>query len=136
MSAVTETSNCGQTSQAIRERLARRREFLLSDIRAHLREALHVTEESDPGTGDLERATEAAHEEELALNIADVERDSDELSAIKSALDALQAGTYGLCLDCGEAIGARRLSLNPAATRCLACASEREHMAAAASRRR
>lgn len=35
-------------------------------------------------------------------------------------------GTYGLCLDCDEAIDQRRLDADPAAALCIACASERE----------
>ena len=37
----------------------------------------------------------------------------------------MNAGTYGTCVDCGEAIGYQRLLAYPTAKRCIAC--QREH---------
>lgn len=41
---------------------------------------------------------------------------------VRSALDRLDAGTYGTCERCGEAIGLPRLQVVPHAARCLSCA--------------
>lgn len=48
------------------------------------------------------------------------------LSEVRAALERLDAGEYGACLSCGEAIVAGRLAIDPAATLCLACASQAE----------
>lgn len=45
-----------------------------------------------------------------------------ELAAIEAALRRLEAGTYGLCVSCGENIGEGRLRARPAATECVECA--------------
>ena len=45
------------------------------------------------------------------------------LSQIAEALERLDAGTYGLCVRCGEPIAAARLEARPYAPTCIACAS-------------
>lgn len=46
---------------------------------------------------------------------------------IESALRCLDAGEYGDCLRCEEAIAPARLFADPAATLCIRCASDSEH---------
>jgi DnaK suppressor protein len=45
-----------------------------------------------------------------------------ELRDIGRALERLDAGDYGICENCGEAINPERLEALPYATRCIACA--------------
>lgn len=45
-----------------------------------------------------------------------------ELQEIDAAIARRDAGTYGVCLDCGRDIPAARLAARPTATRCVACA--------------
>ena len=49
----------------------------------------------------------------------------DTLSDIDDALAKIDAGTYGLCEQCGEPIGEARLEAMPAARLCITCASAR-----------
>ena len=49
-----------------------------------------------------------------------------EFSRIARALDQLKNGTYGVCLDCGEAIPMARLEASPFADRCIRCATAAE----------
>lgn len=56
-----------------------------------------------------------------------------ELEAIDAALARIDDGDYGLCIDCGMAIGAQRLAAQPAALRCVACQTKAERGAAHAS---
>jgi len=44
-----------------------------------------------------------------------------ELKRIDAALARLAAGDYGICVDCGNAIAARRLEAIPWAERCITC---------------
>jgi RNA polymerase-binding transcription factor DksA len=48
------------------------------------------------------------------------------LIAIVAAERRLQSGEYGLCEDCGDAIGFARLEAQPAASRCVKCQEEAE----------
>ena len=45
---------------------------------------------------------------------------------LNAALDRIQAGVYGICIDCGEDIDFERLSAYPTAKRCIKCQSLHE----------
>lgn len=49
-------------------------------------------------------------------------RRTTELKRIDAALALIDAGEYGWCARCGEAIAPGRLKVDPAATLCVACA--------------
>lgn len=53
-------------------------------------------------------------------------RAAEELQQVTAALHRLAAGRYGTCLDCGEAIDARRLAALPASAFCAACQQAHE----------
>jgi DnaK suppressor protein len=54
-------------------------------------------------------------------NLAEMDRDVDELRMIDSALQRISAGTYGECADCGQPIATARLEAEPTAQRCVTC---------------
>jgi DnaK suppressor protein len=68
---------------------------------------------------------QADAERDLAFALE--ERESAELVAIDEALQRLADGSFGLCLDCGNAIATARLHANPVALRCVACQDKLEH---------
>ena len=43
------------------------------------------------------------------------------LTAVDTALQAMEEGSYGTCADCGEPIAVRRLQAIPWASRCVRC---------------
>lgn len=45
-----------------------------------------------------------------------------ELRRIDAALERVEEGDYGYCVECGEEIEAKRLDVDPAAPRCAGCA--------------
>jgi DnaK suppressor protein len=49
-----------------------------------------------------------------------------EINAIQAALARVDAGTYGTCEACGEAIAPARLDARPAARRCIRCQERAE----------
>jgi len=59
----------------------------------------------------------STRELELALD----DRESTELRMVDAALARIEAGTYGLCTDCGVEIPLARLHAAPEAPRCIAC---------------
>lgn len=50
-------------------------------------------------------------------------RRARERRRLRQALARLDAGSWGLCVDCDEVIAAARLEIDPAAERCIACAA-------------
>ncbi len=90
--------------------------------RAELRrEVLEIEDRLDdePSKDWADRASERQGDEVLeALGTQDM----SELRQIDAAISRIQAGTYGLCVECGELISLARLDALPATPFCAACA--------------
>jgi DnaK suppressor protein len=67
---------------------------------------------------DIERT----HEVSILLSV----RDNEKLLAIEEALEKLREGTYGVCEECGDEIGAGRLKAMFLAKLCVTCQSRLE----------
>ena len=65
---------------------------------------------------------DAMQGQEMAQETA--RRRQNQLAMIAGALRRIENGEYGICSVCGEEIDIRRLTVNPATTRCLTCAEE------------
>lgn len=61
----------------------------------------------------------------LEADAAVAGKDAQAVRDIIAARRRLAAGTYGVCIECGDAIGYRRLLAYPTAKRCIEC--QREH---------
>lgn len=98
----------------IRTRLTARLEELRARI-AHLDAELHAPLSADweEQATDLESQDAVEGQERAALA---------EAQQIFAALGRLDAGHYGDCVECGNAIAAPRLAAVPTATRCITCA--------------
>lgn len=105
----------------VSDSLVAAREQLTSE-RARLRDQLtemgHL--DFDDGFADTGQVTaERGEVEALAASLHETLRDTEE------ALEKLDAGTYGLCENCGDPITAARLEAVPMARHCIACANDR-----------
>lgn len=58
-----------------------------------------------------------------AMATAYQQRRKQRIVALEVALRRMDDGEYGNCVECGEPIGARRLSIDPAAAKCVRCAA-------------
>lgn len=95
-------------------------------VRQAAAEEREVSQEQRAGQAvSVDEASEAmvATEDGLALEtVLD-----GALHDVRHALDYLNAGTYGMCEDCGQPIPAERLAARPQATLCVPCKTKREH---------
>ncbi|WP_369217032.1 TraR/DksA family transcriptional regulator, partial [Streptomyces flavofungini] len=73
-------------------------------------------DEADTGTKNITRE----HEMALAANAREM------LEQTERALERLDAGTYGLCENCGNPIGKARMQAFPRATLCVECKQKQE----------
>ncbi|HAJ14581.1 MAG TPA: conjugal transfer protein TraR [Comamonadaceae bacterium] len=116
--------------QALRAVLEARREQLLSELdevrQGHAERVSNA--DNSPQNAFATEANEVAQE---AVRDAEARRDHDELVAVRAALQRLDEGSYGACIDCGADIGLQRLQAFPAALRCINCQSKAESAAAA-----
>jgi len=55
------------------------------------------------------------------LDLADTDRDLEELRDVEAALERMKLGSYGVCTKCGGPIPVERLTAYPTAKRCQPC---------------
>jgi RNA polymerase-binding transcription factor DksA len=77
----------------------------------------------------IEGGDSALAEAMAGLDLAEAQRDLNELRDVEAARGRLADGSYGTCVDCGQAIAPARLTAYPTAKRCTECQSlyERQH---------
>lgn len=56
------------------------------------------------------------------------ERERHLLGKIEQALEKIESNEYGLCENCGEEVGLKRLEARPVAELCIDCKSEQERL--------
>jgi DnaK suppressor protein len=101
---------------AFRERLEEQRREILNlyqnDVRAG-------QESTDEGTEDIVDRANNSYNRELMFSLSDAER--NQLLAVDDALERIEAGSYGKCVNCGKDIGEKRLEAVPWARYCIDC---------------
>ncbi|WP_053172614.1 TraR/DksA family transcriptional regulator [Limnohabitans planktonicus] len=103
-----------------RERLLHERTQLLQRIaqeRGGLVSRADMAAEHDVRSFDNQAQAISERDDEFAMN----EHETAELGDIEAALERIQAGTYGQCIDCGVSIPPARLNAYPTAKRCIDC---------------
>ena len=86
------------------------------------REELFIVQSNE----QIETVQLAGQREFAALSL---ERETKVLTQIDVALERIQGGEYGICLDCEEPISPRRLAAVPWASYCLSCQDARDREA-------
>jgi RNA polymerase-binding protein DksA len=109
------------TLDAYRQRLLAQQQQLVKRI-FDVEEDLQATTEREIAFGDRAQAEEL----EEVLEQLD-EQSRREVEDIQAALARIEAGTYGRCETCGQAINAARLNALPMVRRCLSCQEHQEH---------
>ncbi len=105
--------------EEIRDLLARRRAELEAELERLTAPPTATASVSfgkrigDGTTEAVERLSTTATARSIAASITEIDH----------ALDKLDAGSYGICDNCGRVIPEDRLEVRPAAGRCVACAS-------------
>ena len=76
--------------------------------------------------GDGDTGDEALADTIVDIDNAVIGLHLQKVTDLNAALDRIQAGVYGVCIDCGNDIGFERLSAYPTAKRCIRCQHLRE----------
>lgn len=106
----------------IKKKLLARKQELEAELTRLSREKVTDDQVQDPGDQAL-----AANLEEISISLQNNER--GEYAMIVKALEMIDQGTYGKCVDCGQMISEKRLMMYPNATRCISCQEAREDRA-------
>ena len=104
---------------------------LLTSKQLELTETANKTkEDSEPIELDQSRIGRLSRMDAMqvqAMSSAVAQRRTFELKRIESALQRIDEGDYGFCLQCGDEIELTRLELDPSSPKCMACAKASEH---------
>lgn len=117
-----------QQLQTLKENMRAGRDVLRDGLEDALRREGHanLVENMDR----VHDSGDAAVADVLAdLNVAHLVAEYDELRDLDAALQRIETGTYGDCIDCGDAIPFERLETMPAALRCVNCQEKFEQEA-------
>jgi RNA polymerase-binding protein DksA len=100
------------------------RQKLLAHKQELLARAAKVRADITRSSGPLEKdfAEQVVQMENDAVLAGISEATAAELAQINRALVQLDQGTYGVCSQCGQPIGSRRLEVLPYSDRCITCA--------------
>jgi len=115
-----------QDVQAYRQQLQALRSALLTQIaeqRGGSRSRADVAADHFMNAEDSHAQVTSQRDLEFAIN----EHETAELAELELALLRLDAGTYGVCIDCAAPIPEARLKARPEAQRCMACQEKIEH---------
>ena len=87
-----------------------------SELEALLRDREVIAVNS---SADMLDQIQNAQDRDMAMG--NLERGSSRLGEVRSALQRIQLGAFGICVDCEEEISMKRLAAVPWTTSCLAC---------------
>lgn len=73
----------------------------------------------DDGIQDLADKAASAYSKELNFSLSDGERNV--LMAVEEAFNRIKGGTFGVCTNCGNTIGEKRLQAIPWSPYCIDC---------------
>ncbi len=103
------------------------------EVRSHLLDMLEELDDRLSKITDDVRHADSPLEQDFSEQATEAENDEvldalgnaarDEVEKIKQAISRIDAGTYGICLVCGEPIKKERLAAVPYANQCIRCAS-------------
>ena len=114
---------------ALKQDLERRRMTITRALQSTMRTTREVADRAEM-TKDPYGSASSSHDDELAA--INVERLARDLKLIDRAIADIDAGRYGVCVECEEPIAAKRLKALPFATRCIECQTASERLERAA----
>jgi DnaK suppressor protein len=114
----------GERPDDIRQVLLERRRELLNEIQSRVRDVREAGPLDHRHTTDPSETVEAEPEDDLAFAL--IQMKAETLERVNEAVRQFDWGTYGYCVDCGEAISPLRLRAMPFAVRCRDCEETHE----------
>ncbi len=120
-----------------KKELERFRKIILAERERILHELGRIEEAINEASEELEGSKQSYsnHLADLGTDYMEKEKnyyyasqEGSYLKALEEALELVESGDYGKCMECGELISAKRLEAMPAAKLCIECKSKKEKL--------
>ncbi len=110
-----------RTLERFKKILLKEREKIIGDVK-HIYES--TQEVGQDGIQDIGDEAANIYNKQILLTLNENER--MRLKDVDESLDRIENGTYGICEECGEPIGLKRLEVKPVAKYCVPCLTKIE----------
>ena len=107
--------------EKLKKRLLDTRSEIISEVNHNTETTIEMGSDGVQDIGDVSANT---YNRQILLSLNDGQRTI--LADIDDALDRIKNGEYGICIECEEEIGAKRLEVRPQAKYCIDCKTEIE----------
>jgi DnaK suppressor protein len=105
----------------VRELLLRMRADLLREVSESYAACRELGQDGVPDIGDM---SANAYSRDVLFNLSETQR--QQILDIEAALERLDKGEYGICMNCGESIAPRRMEVRPFSRYCIDCKTDIE----------
>ncbi len=113
------------TLTTVRDQLEEDRRHQMTVLDEHGAD-LHSESVDDLGVSSSGFSDAGAQAEARSEVLGSIETARTRVHQIDVALERMDDGTYGTCVDCGQEIPVARLEVRPLSVRCVECAAEHE----------
>jgi len=107
--------------EKIKQDLTEKKRLILAGANEAISSKLGTQNENLPELGD-----QAMVEIDSNFLLRLKDREKRLLTKIDQALERIEKGTFGICEECGQEIGAKRLEARPVTTMCIECKTDQE----------
>lgn len=107
--------------ERIKEQLIKERRELLKEVSNSYETCREIGQDGVPDIGDM---SSVAYSRDVLFNVSETQR--QRIHDIDVALDQIEKGEYGICIECGEEISPRRMEVRPFSRYCIECKTDIE----------
>ena len=115
------TSSKKKLFEKIKQDLSEKKRMILAGANEAISSKLGAQNENLPELGD-----QAMGEIDSNFLLRLKDREKRLLTKIDQALERIEKGTFGICEECGQEIGLKRLEARPVTTMCIECKTDQE----------
>ncbi len=109
----------------VKEELLKERQGLLREVSNSYETCRELGQDGVPDIGDMSSAT---YSRDVLFNVSETQR--QRINDIDVALEQIEKGEYGICMNCGEEISPRRMEVRPFSRYCIECKTDIEKFGA------
>jgi DnaK suppressor protein len=105
----------------VKKLLLDERQALLREVSASYETCRELGQDGVPDIGDMSSVT---YSRDVLFNLSETQK--QKIADIDAALERIEKGEYGICMECGEEIAPRRMEVRPFSRYCIDCKTDIE----------